>query len=105
VAVKVARENIVLNGLDNLIEVREGDIAEEILGRPVDMILANITAEVINELLPLASEALPSGGYFFGSGIVDSRWPGVQKQLDNCGFTVEQVLTDIDWVGVAARKK
>jgi ribosomal protein L11 methyltransferase len=105
VAVKVARENIALNGLEKLIEVREGDIAEEIQDRSADMILANITAEVVNELLPLAADALPSGGYFFGSGIVDSRWPGVRQKLENCGFVIEQVLTDIDWVGVAAQKK
>jgi len=73
-------------------------------GQEADMVLANITAEVVVILIPEAAKVLPSGGYLFGSGIVDSRWPGVQKQLEKYGFAVEQILTDVDWIGVAARK-
>ncbi|SHG85485.1 [LSU ribosomal protein L11P]-lysine N-methyltransferase [Thermosyntropha lipolytica DSM 11003] len=104
VAVKVARENVKLNGLEDKIQVEEGDIIEKIAQLEVDMVLANITAEVINELLPEAARALKEGGWFFGSGIVDSRFPGVQQKLDECGFVIEEILTDVDWVGVAARK-
>ena len=104
VAVKVARENILLNGLQDVIEVEEGDIVEVLHSKKADMILANITAEVVIHLIPEAAKVLPSGGYFFGSGIVDSRWPGVEQQLHKHGFIIEQVLNDVDWIGVAARK-
>ncbi len=103
-AVRIARENVDLNGLEDVIQVEVGDITEDLAQREVDYILANITAEVVNLLIPEAAKALASGGYMFCSGIVDSRWPGVQKQLENHGFAIEQILTDIDWVGVAARK-
>ena len=66
--------------------------------------MANITAEVVERLIPSAAEILPAGGYFFGSGIVDSRWPGVERHLRNCGFAIEKILTDADWVGVVAIK-
>ena len=105
VAVIVARENIALNGLQDVIEVREGDIVENLKGRQADIILANITAELVTLVIPEAAPVLPVGGYLFGSGIVDSRWPGVQQQLEKYGFEIEEVLTDIDWVGVAARKR
>lgn len=105
VAVKVARENVKLNGLEDKIRVEEGDIVEKIGSLQVDMVLANITAEVINMLLPEAAKALKPGGWFFGSGIVDSRFPGVQQKLAECGFVIEEILTDVDWVGVAARKQ
>lgn len=104
VAVKAARENVKLNGLSDRIKVEKGDIVEKIGDLEADIILANITAEVINILLPEAAKALKPGGMFFGSGIVDSRFPGVQEKLEKCGFTVVEVLTDVDWVGVAARK-
>jgi len=105
VAIIVARENIKINGLQDRIEVCEGDIVENLQGRQADMILANITAELVNMVIPEAAPVLPSGGYLFGSGIVDSRWPGVQQQLEKYGFEIVEVLNDIDWVGVAARKK
>ena len=52
VAVKVARENILLNGLQDIIEVQEGDIVEVLHSKKADMILANITAEVVTYLIP-----------------------------------------------------
>lgn len=104
VAVKVARENIQLNQLNSIVEIREGDILKEIEDMKADIVIANITADIINLLIPRAVKALPVGGYLFGSGIVDSRWPGVKEQLETNGFEIEQILTDVDWVGVAARK-
>ncbi|HOB11732.1 MAG TPA: 50S ribosomal protein L11 methyltransferase [Syntrophomonadaceae bacterium] len=103
-AVRIARENIKLNGLEDIIEVEAGDILAALSNFSPQVILANITAEVVAHLIPVAAQVLPPGGWFFGSGIVDSRWPGVKKQLDNHGFEIEQLLTDVDWVGVAARK-
>lgn len=104
-SVKIARENVELNGLEDVITVRLGDIVEEIKASEADIIAANITAEVVIGLIPEAAKVLKSGGYFFGSGIVDSRWPGVEKELKTQGFVIEQLLTDVDWIGVAARKE
>ncbi len=104
VAVKIARGNVALNHLQDTIQVEAGDIVEVISDHPADVILANITAEVVSMLVPEAAQALGPGGLLFGSGIVDSRWPGVKKQLEDHGFAIEQVLQDVDWIGVAARK-
>ncbi len=104
VAVKVANENVMINGLENQIFIKEGNIVEELKDYQPNMVLANITAEVINLLIPEVAKVLPRGGYLFGSGIVDSRWPGVQKQLEAHQFVIEKVLTDVDWVGVVAKK-
>jgi ribosomal protein L11 methyltransferase len=103
-AVRIARENVTLNKLNDVIQVEEGDIIEAIQGRELDMVLANITADVVAILIPEAAKVLCTGGYLFGSGIVDSRWPGVKKQLETHGFEIEQVLQDVDWIGVVARK-
>lgn len=103
-AAKIAHENVHLNGLDEIIEVRAGDIGEELASLSADVILANITAEVVVGLIPSVASALQDGGWFFGSGIVEGRWPSVQKQLEKCGFRIEEVLTDVDWIGVAARR-
>lgn len=104
VAVKVAQENILLNKLEDIVDVKLDDVVEEILQHQADIIFANITADVVNLLIPHAAKSLKSGGYLFASGIVDSRFPGVQKKLLEHGFVTEKILTDVDWVGVAARK-
>ena len=103
-AVKIAKENSEINGYINEVTFETGDIIETIADMQADVIVANITAEVLVYFIPEAVKALKPGGYFFGSGIVDSRWPGVEKQLKAHGLSIEEVLTDVDWVGVAARR-
>ncbi|NMC28055.1 MAG: 50S ribosomal protein L11 methyltransferase [Syntrophomonadaceae bacterium] len=103
-AARIARENVQLNGLEESIQVEAGDIIEAMQGREADMILANITAEVVVELIPEAARVLVPGGYLFGSGIVDSRWPGVKQALEKNGFVIAEVMQDVDWIGVAARR-
>lgn len=104
IAIRVARENIKLNNLEHIVEIEEGDIIEALAGKSVDIVLANITADVVVMLLPEVAKILKKGGYIFGSGIVDSRWPGVEKKLMETGFEIEKLLQDTDWIGVIAKK-
>ena len=101
---KVAVDNVRLNQVEDMIEVRVGDIFEEILKQEIDMALANITAEVLYEFIPRLSDNLTQGGVFIGSGIIESRWPWLKRRLELKGFRIEKVLTDADWVGLAARR-
>ncbi len=104
VAIKVAQENIEKNNLAEIINISLGDIYEVLDTHKPDVIIANIIAEVIVEILPKVAGSIKPGGLFFGSGIVEGRWPGVEQQLQNNGFTIIEVATDVDWVGVVARR-
>lgn len=104
VAVRIARDNVKLNGLEDIIQVEVGDIVKDLPGGEVDYILANITAEVVDLLIPEAVQRLRPDGYMFCSGIIESRWPGVQQQLEAHGLVIEKLLQESEWVGAAARK-
>jgi ribosomal protein L11 methyltransferase len=103
-AVKIARANVTLNGLEDIVKVEVGDITEDLAGFKADYIFANITAEVVYMLIPWAAQILSAGAYLFCSGIIESRWPEVQRQLESYGFVIDQLLKDSEWLGVAARK-
>lgn len=103
-AVKIARENVRLNELDGIVSLETGDAVEKMGGRKYDVVLANITAELVVNLIPEAAKVLEPGGRLFGSGIVVGRWPAVQTRLEEAGFEIIEVLKDIDWIGVAARR-
>ncbi|MDD4803463.1 MAG: 50S ribosomal protein L11 methyltransferase [Syntrophomonas sp.] len=103
-AARIARENVALNRLNDIIKVEAGDVIEALPTQAADMVLANITADLIIDLIPEAARALTSDGYLFGSGITDSRRADVEKELKAHGFVIEQVLQDGDWIGIAARK-
>lgn len=104
VAGRIARENVKLNDLEDIIQVEVGDIIADLPKTEVDYILANITAEVVNLLIPEAVKRLHPGGYMFCSGIIESRWPDVQKQLEAHGMVIEKLLQESEWMGVAAHK-
>lgn len=103
-AVEAARENARDNGLEGQIKVLEGNVLD-INEQPQDIILANLTADMLINLLPVAAKNLRPQGYLFASGILDYRWPEVKQELEKYGLNTIEVLTEADWVGVAARKK
>ena len=104
VAVKIATQNVILNNLEDKIKVYLGDICTDIAPQPVDLLLANLTADVILPWLPAAVRALKPSGLLFASGIQDRRWPELKQAMERNGLVIEQVLFDADWVGVAARR-
>lgn len=101
VAVAAAQENFTLNEVVG-IEVREGSI--EAFEAPFDLIVINILAEIIALLLPAAAERLEPGGHLLLAGIIAEREPIVQEKLADLGLTVQERLTQGDWVGLAVRK-
>lgn len=90
----VARENAALNGLgEETYRIRIGDVlADEAfrasLGGGYDVVLANIVADVIIGLAPLARSFLKPGGAFLCSGVIDGRQAEVEARLGQAGLTV-----------------
>jgi ribosomal protein L11 methyltransferase len=104
-AAKIARANVKMNGLEEAIKVEVRDITEDLAGFRADYIFANITAEIVYLMIPRAAELLSAGSYLFCSGIIESRWEQVEKQLEKYDFEIFQVLRENEWMGIAARKK
>lgn len=103
-ATKIARENADLNhvGQKNL-EIICGNVLDnEILAnrlaeKPVDMIVANIVADVIIGMAPLFVRCLKKGGRLIVSGIISERAEEVLSVLRENGFTVTEQQEDNDW--------
>lgn len=94
VAVKVARENMVLNGVD--FPVFQGSLGE-LTGKP-KVIVANIVAKVIAPMLPGAYEALEPGGYFIASGVIENRDPEILNLAEAAGFRLLRRVKKGEWV-------
>lgn len=103
-AVKVARENVELNQMEGLIEVREGDLMD-VVDEEADVLVANILAEVIVHLTDQIKPYLKEGGLFISSGIILERLDLVTDKLEREGFDLVEVETFNDWASVVARKR
>ncbi len=103
VAVHSARENIELNNVQQIVEVSQNNLLENV-SVTVDVVVANILAEVIIKLLPDAFKTVKPGGYFIGSGIIQQKKLEVKEALLNEGFEVEETLDMEDWVAFIAKR-
>ncbi|MCD8212288.1 MAG: 50S ribosomal protein L11 methyltransferase [Oscillospiraceae bacterium] len=109
-AVESARRNAELNRIGpDRYRVYAGDILtdpdlKELLDSfsPYRLILANIVADVIIDLAPLAAGWLDAGALFLCSGILRPRLPEVMSAVTRAGLTVRQQSERDDWCALLA---
>lgn len=105
-ASKVAKENCVLNGVDESVEVFNSTLPDNRYSEgDFDLALANISAKVIIELADHLTKGLRSGGKLILSGVLESALEDVRDVFEPLGVVFEKVMTDSDWTAVLATKK
>lgn len=100
-AVKAAEENLALNGMQDAITVGANDLLAGIKTK-VELITANILAEIIVPLIPQAYECLKQGGIFITSGIIADKKDLIVSELEAKGFVIDQILNMKDWYSIIA---
>lgn len=112
VAARIANENALKNGVPknvltavcgNVLTDRE--LYEKYASEKYDLILANIVADVISDMLPLFRKCLKDDGYLVCSGIIKPREEFVLDALENNGFSVKEMREENEWLQITARKK
>jgi len=107
VAVRVARRNVSLNGLADVVEVREGSLAHltETSSPLLDGITINILADVIADMMEggLTSH-LKSGGWLIAGGIVEAAEPMLRSTVEKCGMQITGWHQEKHWVTLCAVK-
>ncbi len=101
-AVKTAIENAQLNQVE-WIQFSDSPLEERCL-TPFDLILANIIAPVILELLPEMLCRLSKDGVFLLSGLIATSVDDVQKALESAGFVDIEKLQLGDWYLLKAQR-
>lgn len=97
VAVDIAQENVRLNQVQEKVEVLQGNLLDKVEG-PLDIVIANIVANVIISLAPDVAKLIKTGGYFITSGIIRFRAEEVKEKLEKFGFKVLSSREDGEWV-------
>lgn len=112
VAVSSALANTSLNGLEKQITVKESDLLSVLDGQdpslgvklPVQVVVANILAEIILLFIDDVYQALVPGGVYIASGIWKNKEQVVEEALVAAGFRIEDKHRDEDWIAFVARK-
>lgn len=99
VAVRVAKENVEINQVQDVVTVGQADLLNGVEGQ-ADVILANIVADIIIRLLPDIPARLKPGGRFIASGIIAERLADVTAAALLQKMTVEKVTEEGGWVAI-----
>ena len=102
-AVKAARENAAANGVQGVVEVREGTLPEDAGEERFDLAVANISGLTIERLAPAFAESLREGGTLIVSGFLEDSVDGLSRALEAAGFRVERVDAEGVWRAIVAR--
>ena len=104
VAVKVAKENALADGCDN-ITVGVSDLLKgvDLSEGKYDFCVANIVADIIIRMLPDVRTYVKEGAPLILSGIIGERASEVREAVIKNGFTVEKEINENDWVGMLVR--
>ena len=101
-AVRVAEENVELNGIGDRVEILQGDLTEGIESK-ADIIVANLMADLVMTLSKSAKEHLKDGGIFISSGILLEKKDIVSDAVKEAGFEIIEIAEDGEWCAIAAR--
>ncbi len=103
-AIRACDVNLKLNpDVREKIHVAANDLLKGI-DRKVDIICANILAEIIVPLVPQAFSCLNDGGIFITSGIISDKCGLIRDTLTANGFVIDRVSQMKDWFSIVAHR-
>ncbi|MGT2951127.1 ribosomal protein L11 methyltransferase [Streptococcus cuniculi] len=103
VAVRVAQENIDLNAHTDNITVQTGDLLRGV-ELEVDVIVANILADILVHLTEDAYRLLKDEGYLIMSGIIADKLDMVLEAAYRAGFFLETQMIQGEWNALVLKK-
>ncbi len=100
IAVKSATHNCEINGVSKKVSVNNSDLlsSADIKG---DIMLANITAEILVRLAPSIPKNLKSGGVLILSGIIESRLDMVMRAFTAQNLKPDKKIQDGEWFALS----
>ncbi len=96
VAVETANRNAKLNKVDDVCKATLTNLLDGIVGAG-DIVVANITAEVLAFLVKDIRSYVKAGGTVILSGILNDRLEKVINAYEEAGLKTEETLTDGEW--------
>ena len=102
-AVKVARENVAHNHLEQTITTLEGNLLEKVDAQ-CEVCVANIIADVICMFAAPLNDHIVPGGLFICSGIIKEREQDVTGALLAAGYAILEIRRKGEWVAMISRR-
>ena len=103
-------DNMAANGLSDagfrfiLGDLTDDENVQKTVGDGYDIVVANILAGVLIDLMPAGIKCLKSGGIYIMSGIIDDKEEEVVRECKKRGLEIAEQARQGEWALVVARK-
>ncbi|MCC0660165.1 MULTISPECIES: 50S ribosomal protein L11 methyltransferase [unclassified Clostridioides] len=104
VAVKVAKENVLENKVEENVSVMHGNLTDVIKDK-ADVIVANIIADIIKILAKDVQNFMKEDAIFISSGIILDKVEEVKESLIENGFEIVKVQKLGEWSAIVSKLK
>ena len=102
-AVRVAKENVEHNHVEDVVTVREGDLLKQ-TDETCDICVANIISDIIISFASPLKAHIHAGGLFICSGIVRERTDEVRNALLNAEYEILKEEHRGEWTAFLCRR-
>lgn len=103
-AITVAEENAEINGVSDALTLEVNKLSSY-QGQEFDVVLANLTADVITDLAAHFTQVIKGQGTLIVSGILREQGDDVLSLLTRCSFDLLASKPDGEWVSFALRSQ
>ena len=104
VAVKVSKENIELNNVEDKVVALHGNLTE-VIDDKADIVVANIIADIIKILAKDVATFMKDDAVFISSGIIHAKVDEVKASLVENGFEIVEVQSLGEWNAIVSNLK
>lgn len=111
-AISAVRENLLANHvpkekfqliIGNIIT--DSQVQKQAVRESYDLVTANILADVLVPLSPVAADYLKEGGFYITSGILDQKEEEVRRAVEQAGMAIVETTRQGEWVSLTAKKR
>lgn len=103
-AIIVAEENAQINGVAEAVTLETNRLAFYV-GQQFDVVLANLTADVVAPLVTQLFQVVKSHGVLIVSGILLEQRDDIVHTLLSSGFSLLEMKPDGEWITIALRSQ
>ncbi|WDP87765.1 MAG: 50S ribosomal protein L11 methyltransferase [Desulfobacter sp.] len=105
-AVDITRKNLEKNQIEPSVFTLAATTLDQILVQAYDLVVANIIAQVIVDILEEIEKRMTVNGIAVLSGIIQERRPDILRALEACNLCIVREQNQEEWVAmVVCRKK
>jgi len=102
-AAAIARENVMINNVADIVEVINRDV--NTINELFDLIVANLTAKILVRLRDHLMSSIEKDGYLVLSGIIDQNKTDIESHFLKGTFSIHRIITEKEWVCYVLQRK